>query len=233
MHGLMGRGKTTTIAKGLQKPRPMLVDLPNHGASCWMMISTTSKSPRSDRRRTPSRFCKTNQPSSDTRWWQGRHAAGVASSRADRRADYRGHLSTDHPPVNSNTYWAPCKLDLSQVLTPRCTCQAETDINNTAVRGLITKLDRDEHHGYLAAQSADALRCLPTIVDFPLDQRYDHPVLWIKVLARIHQRRVHRGHAKYSQHPKIQIRNTGHWVHSEQTQPFLQTIDYYIAGRYS
>src|SRR5699024_8819913 len=37
LHGLMGRGKNfTTIAKGLtQTATSLLVDLPNHGASCW------------------------------------------------------------------------------------------------------------------------------------------------------------------------------------------------------
>ncbi|MDN6173699.1 MAG: alpha/beta hydrolase, partial [Yaniella sp.] len=37
LHGLMGRGKNfTTIAKGLtDTTTSLLVDLPNHGVSCW------------------------------------------------------------------------------------------------------------------------------------------------------------------------------------------------------
>ena len=245
MHGLMGRGKNfTTIAKGLQKTTTsLLVDLPNHGASCWTddfdyleIADLVAEELHRD-------FCK-DEPAVVLGHSMGGKVAMLLALRHPELI--AGLIIEDISPAQSSTsefehlLGTLQKLDLSQVTSRRdAHAKLKTDINNTAVRSfLLQNLIRDEHHGFTWQPNLQMLYDnLPTIVDFPhVDQRYDdHPVLWIKGANSdyINAESTVAMRKLFPSTRKIQIRNAGHWVHSEQTQPFLQTIDYYIAGRYS
>lgn len=245
MHGLMGRGKNfTTIAKGIQETTTsLLVDLPNHGASCWTddfdyieIADLVAEELRRD-------FCK-DEPAVILGHSMGGKVAMLLALRHPELT--AGLIIEDISPVQSSTsefehlLGTLLKLDLSQVTSRRdAHAKLKTDIDDAGVRGfLLQNLIRDEHVGFAWQPNLQMLYDkLPTIVDFPqVEQAYDdHPVLWIKGSESdyINDETTVAMRKLFPSTRKIQIRNAGHWVHSEQARPFIETIDYYIAGRYS
>lgn len=245
MHGLMGRGKNfTTIAKGIQETTTsLLVDLPNHGASCWTddfdyieIADLVAEELRRD-------FCK-DEPAVILGHSMGGKVAMLLALRHPELT--AGLIIEDISPVQSSTsefehlLGTLLKLDLSQVASRRdAHAKLKTDIDDAGVRGfLLQNLIRDDNDGFAWQPNLQMLfDKLPTIVDFPhVEETYDdHPVLWIKGSESdyINDETTVAMRELFPSTRKIQIRNAGHWVHSEQAKPFIETIDYYIAGRYS
>lgn len=245
LHGLMGRGKNfTTIARGIQETTTsLLVDLPNHGASCWTdsfdylhMADLVAEELRRD-------FCK-DEPAVILGHSLGGKVAMLVALRHPELA--AGLIIEDIAPLNSSTsefahlLGTLLKLELDD-LTSRTDAHAKlkSDIDNAAVRGfLLQNLVRDGEGGFTWEPNLQMLfDHLPTIVGFPaVTQTFDkHPVLWIKG-AESDYINDEAGVAMRKLFPvtrRIQIRNAGHWVHSEQPKNFIETINYYIAGRYS
>ena len=157
-----------------------------------------------------------------------------------------GLIIEDIAPLNSSTsefehLLGPfLKLDLTDISSRRdAHAKLKTDIDNTGVRGFCSRTwsvmrtadlsgnricrcshDRVTHQSWASRKSTRPSR--------------DHPVLWIKGEnsdyitdeATVEMRKL------FPMTRKIQIRDASHWVHSEQSKIFTDTIDYYIAGRY-
>ena len=245
LHGLMGRGKNfTTIAKGIQETTTsLLVDLPNHGASGWTenfdyieIANLVADELRRD-------FCH-NEPAVILGHSMGGKVAMLLALRHPELT--AGLIIEDISPVSSSTtefdhlLGTLLKLDLTQVSSRRdAHAKLKADIDDAGVRGfLLQNLIRDEHNGFVWQPNLQMLyNNLPAIVDFPtVDQTYQqHPVLWIKGSESdyITDETTVAMRKLFPATRKIQIRNAGHWVHSEQSAAFIDTIDYYIAGRYS
>lgn len=244
LHGLMGRGKNfTTIAKGLQDTTTaLLVDLPNHGASCWTtefdyieMADLVAEELRRD-------FCKERPAVILGHSMGGKVAMLLALRHPELTA---GLIIEDISPARSTTsefehlLGTLLNLDLSQVSSRRdAHAKLKTDIDDAGVRGfLLQNLIRNDD-GFIWQPNLQMLyNNLATIVDFPdVAQSYDrHPVLWVKGSESdyVNDEAAETMRKLFPMTRKIQIRNAGHWVHSEQPRAFLETIDYYIAGRYT
>ena len=245
LHGLMGRGKNfTTIAKGLQETTTsLLVDLPNHGASCWTdsfdyieIADMVAEELRKD-------FCK-DEPAVVLGHSMGGKVAMLLALRHPELT--AGLIIEDIAPGSSSTsefdhlLGTLLKLDLSQVSSRRdAHAKLKTAIDDAGVRGfLLQNLIRDEDNGFVWQPNLQMLYDnVPTIVDFPkVEQTYDaHPVMWVKGSESdyINDESTEAMRKLFPSTRKIQIRDAGHWVHSEQPKAFIETIDYYIAGRYS
>lgn len=244
LHGLMGRGKNfTTIARGLtDTTTSLLVDLPNHGASCWTkefdyfeVADLVAEELRRD-------FCKTEPAVVLGHSLGGKVAMLLALRHPDLIA---GLIIEDIAPLDSSAsefehlLGTLLKLDLQELSSRRdAHAKLKTDIDDTGVRGfLLQNLVRDDKNGFVWEPNLRMLYDnLPTIVGFPeIHETFDdHPVMWIKGEnsdyvndeATVAMRKL------FPMTRKIQIRDAGHWVHSEQPKIFTETIDYYIAGRY-
>ena len=245
LHGLMGRGKNfTTIARGIaETSTSLLVDLPNHGASCWTdgfdFIEITDLVADELRRD----FCKAEPAVILGHSLGGKVAMLLALRHPDLVA---GLIIEDIAPTNSTTsefehlLGTLLKLDLDG-LTSRTDAHAKLkgDIQQAGVRGfLLQNLVRDGKDGFVWEPNLQMLYDeLPTIVEFPdVHETFDaHPVLWIKGSESdyINDESAVAMRKLFPVTRKIQIRDAGHWVHSEQPKNFIQTIDYYIAGRYT
>jgi len=244
LHGLMGRGKNfTTIARGLaDTTTSLLVDLPNHGVSCWTdgfdyieMADLVADELRRD-------FCRDKPAVVLGHSMGGKVAMLLALRHPDLLA---GLIIEDIAPLDSSAsefehlLGSLLKLDLES-LTSRTDAHAKlkSDIDDTRVRGfLLQNLGRDGKGGFVWEPNVQMLYDeLPTIVGFPdVEGTFDaHPVLWVKGAnsdyindeADVAMRKL------FPATQKIQVRDAGHWVHSEQPKIFTATIDYYIDGRY-
>lgn len=244
LHGLMGRGKNfTTIARGLtDTTTSLLVDLPNHGASCWTddfdyfdMADLVADELRRD-------FCKHEPAVVLGHSMGGKVAMLLALHHPDLIA---GLIIEDIAPLDSSTsefdhlLGTLLKLDLTDINSRRdAHAKLKTDIDNTGVRGfLLQNLVRDEDGGFAWQPNLQMLYdSLPTIVGFPeVDETFeDHPVLWIKGENSdyINDEATDEMRKLFPMTRKITIRDASHWVHSEQPKIFTETLDYYIAGRY-
>lgn len=245
LHGLMGRGKNfTRIARGLvETTTSLLVDLPNHGASCWTedfdyieIADLVAEELRRD-------FCKDEPAVILGHSMGGKVAMLLALRHPDLAA---GLIIEDIAPLNSSAsefehlLGTLLKVDLDN-LKSRTDAHAEIkeDIDDDNVRGfLLQNLARDGQGGFTWDPNLRMLfDQLPTIVDFPeVNETFDdHPVLWIKGENSdyINDESAVAMRKLFPVTRRIQIRDAGHWVHSEQPQNFTETIDYYIAGRYN
>lgn len=241
----MGRGKNfTTIAKGIQETTTsLLVDLPNHGASCWTknfdyleMADMVADELRRD-------FCK-DQPAVILGHSMGGKVAMLLALRHPELT--AGLIIEDISPLNSSTsefehlLGTLLNLDLDSLGSRRdAHAQLKTDIDHTGVRGfLLQNLIRGDNNTFGWEPNLTMLYDnLPTIVGFPqvTETYHDHPVLWIKgeTSDYINDEAGVAMRELFPMTRKIQIRDAGHWVHSEQPKNFIETINYYIAGRYA
>ncbi len=245
LHGLMGRGKNfTTIARALtETTTSLLVDIPNHGESCWTdsfdyaeLADLVAEELRRD-------FCQDEPAVILGHSMGGKVAMLLALRHPDLIA---GLIIEDIAPQYSSTsefehlLGSLLRLDLNE-LTSRTDAHAKlkADIEDSTVRGfLLQNLARDDNKNFVWEPNLQMLYDnLETIVDFPdIDESFDaHPVLWIKGEHSdyINDESTDAMRELFPMTRKIQIRDAGHWVHSEQPKLFAQTIDYYIAGRYA
>lgn len=245
LHGLMGRGRNfTRIAKNLtETTTSLLIDLPNHGNSCWtehfdylQMADLVAEELRAD-------FCK-DQPAVILGHSMGGKVAMLVALRHPELL--AGLIIEDISPTHSSTsefehlLGTLLGIDLTK-LTSRIDAHAaiKTQINDDAVRGfLLQNLVRDGQGGFRWEPNLQMLfDNLDVIVDFPqVHATFDqHPVLWIKGERSpyIDDAAGEIMRELFPMTRKIQIRDAGHWVHAEQPQRFSDTISYYLAGRYS
>lgn len=245
LHGLMGRGKNfTTIAKGIQETSTsLLVDLPNHGASCWtdafdyiQLADMVAEELRRD-------FCKDEPAVILGHSMGGKVAMLLALRHPDLTA---GLIIEDISPNSSSTsefehlLGTLRRLDLTSLANRRdAHAKLKADINDAGVRGfLLQNLVRNDAGHFAWQPNIDLLfDSLPIITGFPqVNETYDaHPVLWIKgeTSEYITDEAGAVMRELFPVTRKIQIRDAGHWVHSEQPKNFIETINYYIAGRYA
>lgn len=245
LHGLMGRGKNfTTIARGItDTTTSLLMDLPNHGASCWTagfdyieMADLVAEELRRD-------FCK-DEPAVVLGHSMGGKVAMLLALRHPELV--AGLIIEDIAPTNSSASEFEHllgtllgKIDVSQ-LKSRTDAHAavKQDIDDKTVRGfLLQNLVRDDDGGFKWEPNIQMLfDNLDTIVDFPdVDATFDdHPVLWMKGEHSdyINDESAEVMRELFPMTRRIQIRDAGHWIHAEQPKHFIETIDYYIAGRY-
>lgn len=245
LHGLMGRGKNfTTIAKGMtDTTTSLLVDLPNHGVSCWTegfdyieMADLVAEELRRD-------FCKDEPAVVLGHSMGGKVAMLLALRHPDLLA---GLIIEDIAPTHSSASEFEHllgtllnKVDLSGIGSRREAHAAiKTDIDDAGVRGfLLQNLARDDEHGFRWEPNIEMLYDhLDTIVGFPdvVGTFEDHPVLWIKGENSdyINAESAEVMRELFPMTRRIQIRNAGHWVHAEQPKHFIETLNYYVAGRY-
>ncbi|MDN5742332.1 MAG: alpha/beta fold hydrolase [Yaniella sp.] len=245
LHGLMGRGKNfTTIAKGLtDTTTSLLVDLPNHGVSCWTegfdyveMADLVADELRRD-------FCK-DEPAVVLGHSMGGKVAMLLALRHPELL--AGLIIEDIAPTTSSASEFEhllgtllSKVQLTDIASRREAHAAiKKDIDDAAVRGfLLQNLTRDDDHGFKWEPNIQMLfDHLDTIVGFPdVEGTFeDHPVLWIK---GEHSDYINDASGAimrelFPMTRRIQIRDAGHWIHAEQPKHFIETLKYYIAGRY-
>ena len=244
LHGLMGRGKNfTRIARGLtDTTTSLLVDLPNHGISCWtdgfdyvQMADLVAEELRSG-------FCK-DEPAVVLGHSMGGKVAMLLALRHPELL--AGLIVEDIAPTHSSAsefehlIGTLLKIDLSS-LKSRTDAHAaiKADIRDDAVRGfLLQNLARDGEGGFMWEPNIEMLYDqLDAIVGFPeVETTFeDHPVLWIKGENSdyINDESSDIMRELFPMTRKIQIRDAGHWLHAEQPERFIDTLEYYIAGRY-
>lgn len=243
LHGLMGRGKNfTTIARGLaQTTTSLLVDLPNHGASCWtedfdyvQMADLVAEELRRD-------FCKDEPAVVLGHSMGGKVAMLLALRHPDLLA---GLIIEDIAPTSSTSsefehlLGTLLSVDLTE-LTSRNDAHAKIKdaIQDARVRGfLLQNLVRDGNDFAWQPNLRMLYDNLPAIVGFPeVTETFEHhPVMWIKgeTSDYINDESSVAMRKLFPMTRKIQLRGAGHWVHAEQPEHFIETIDYYIAGRY-
>ncbi len=245
LHGLMGRGKNfTTIAKGMiDTTTSLLVDLPNHGVSCWTdgfdyveMADLVADELRHD-------FCK-DEPAVVLGHSMGGKVAMLLALRHPELL--AGLIIEDIAPTNSSASEFEhllgtllSKIDLKGISSRQDAHAAiATEIDDAAVRGfLLQNLVRDDEQGFKWEPNIQMLvEHLDAVVGFPeVEGAFEsHPVLCIKgensdyindesgVIMR----------ELFPMTRRIQIRDAGHWIHAEQPKHFIETLNYYIAGRY-
>lgn len=244
LHGLMGRGKNfTTIARALtDTTTSLLVDLPNHGKSCWTdridyaeLADIVAAELRAD-------FCQDEPAVILGHSMGGKVAMLLALRHPDLIA---GLIIEDIAPQYSSAsefehlLGSLLRLDLNELESRNAAhAKLKADIDDSTVRGfLLQNLVRGEDKSFVWEPNLQMLYDnLEDIVDFPdIDDTFDaHPVLWLKGEHSdyINDDSTDAMRALFPMTRKVQIRDASHWVHSEQPKLFTQTIDYYIAGRY-
>lgn len=175
LHGLMGRGKNfTTIAKGMtESTTALLVDLPNHGVSCWTdgfdyveMADLVADELRRD-------FCNQEPAVVLGHSMGGKVAMLLALRHPELLA---GLIIEDIAPTSSSTSEFKhllgtllSKVDLTDITSRREAHAAiKQDIDDAAVRGfLLQNLVRDDNHGFQWEPNIHMLyEHLDTIVGF-------------------------------------------------------------------
>lgn len=245
LHGLMGRGKNfSTIARGIaETTTSLLVDLPNHGASCWTegfdyieMADLVADELRSD-------FCAT-EPAVILGHSMGGKVAMILALRHPDLVN--GLIVEDIAPVSSvgtsefvHLLGTLLRLDLD-ALKSRTDAQQKikTDIDDPRVSGfLLQNLTRTDN-GFAWEPNLQMLfDNLDDVMGFPnIDAVYDDvPVMWMKGERSnyINDETEVSMRKLFPMTRKVQIRDSGHWIHSEQPQKFMETVNYYVAGRYN
>jgi pimeloyl-ACP methyl ester carboxylesterase len=255
VHGLFGQGKNwTTIGKGLaERHRVTLVDLPNHGHSPWTdrvdyldMVELLA-----------TELEQFGEPVTLVGHSMG---GKVAMQLALRRPELLRALvvvdiapveypisggRTDDPDEEASPFAAYIDamraLDLDQ-LTTRDDADAalKAAVRSRMVRSfLLQSLVREglgEGGGWrwrlnldLLARDLGELRGFP---EPPSGASFDGPVLWIAGANSTYVLPEDRPHmdALFPATRLVRIKNAGHWVHSEQPQIFLATLERFLAS---
>jgi pimeloyl-ACP methyl ester carboxylesterase len=242
LHGLFGQGKNfTTIARTLQPEfRSLLVDLPNHGRSGWtdelgyeLMADLVA-----DRLR--------DGFASDGPVHVVGHSMGgkVAMVLALRHRELVDRLVVvDISPVGGgeqgefeHLLGSLAALDLS-TLSRRSDADERLrgPIDNARVRGFLLQNLRSGKDGFFWQANLDLLRRqLPAIGAFPEDLTgtFDGPVLWVAGERSPYVRSEHEAPMRqlFPRTTLLTIKNTGHWVHSEQPEAFISALRTFLSG---
>jgi pimeloyl-ACP methyl ester carboxylesterase len=252
VHGLFGQGRNwTTIAKGLAGDhRVTLLDLPNHGHSPW--------TDRVDYVEMAQRLGDDLERFGEQVTLVGHSMGGkVAMQLALRRPELLRALvvvdiapveypltggRTDDPHEEQSPFAAYIAamqgIDLGTLATRTEADEALRDVvPSRMVRGfLLQNLEREGTAGWrwrlnleVLCRDLDRLRGFP---EPPPGARYDGPVLWIAG-ANSHyvlDRDRDRMQELFPGTRLVRVKNAGHWVHSEQPDIFLATLQRFLSA---
>ena len=252
VHGLFGQGRNwTTIAKGLAGDhRVTLLDLPNHGHSPW--------TDRVDYVEMAEHLAGDLERFGEQVTLVGHSMGGkVAMQMALRRPDLLRALvvvdiapveypltggRTDDPHEEQSPFAAYIaamqRIDLTTLATRSEADDALRDVvPSRMVRGfLLQNLEREGTAGWrwrlnldVLCRDLDRLRGFP---ELPPEARYDGPVLWIAGADShyVLDRDRDRMQELFPGTRLVRVKNAGHWVHSEQPEVFLATLQRFLAA---
>lgn len=243
LHGLFGQGKNfQTIARGLEPEwRSLLVDLPDHGDSPWTEHVDYPAMADEVERAVRARLAEGEKV----------HVVGhsmggkVAMLLALRHPELVDHLViVDIAPAAGGStgefehlLGALAGLDLATLGS-----RAEADaalagpITNPTVRGfLLQNLRRTEDGGWRWRANLELLRAeLDAVAGFPdVDgASFDGPVLWVAGARSDYVRPEHVEpmRALFPRTRQLTVKDSGHWVHSEQPEVFTQALRVFLAA---
>ena len=252
VHGLFGQGRNwTTIARGLADGhRVTLLDLPDHGHSPW--------TDRVDYEDMAGHLAAELAEFGEPVTLVGHSMGGkVAMQLALRRPDLLRALvvvdiapveyplaggRTDDPHEEQSPFAAYIEamqaIDLSTLGSRQEAGDAlRGAVRSRMVRGfLLQNLEREGTAGWRWRLNLDVLcRDLDRLRGFPEPPpgaQYEGPVLWIAG-ANSHyvlDRDRDRMHELFPSTRLVRIKNAGHWVHSEQPEIFLGTLQRFLAS---
>lgn len=245
LHGLFGQGKNfQTIARGLEPEwRSILVDLPNHGASSW--TDRVDYADMADAVAATLRTVPADDDATSPRFAVVGHSMGgkVAMMLALRHPELVERLVVVDiaPGPGGGTeefehlLGALATLDL-EALESRSHADAQLTelIASPTVRGfLLQNLQRADGGGWRWRANLDLLRAqLDVVGGFPdVDATCDGPVLWVAGDRSDYVRPEHgeRMRELFPRTRQLTVKDSGHWVHSEQPKVFTQALRVFLA----
>ena len=242
LHGLFGQGKNfTTIAKALAPGhQSLLVDLPNHGASAW-----TASVDYADMAESVAEAIRQALPGERVAVVGHSMGGKVAMVLALRHPDLVERLAVvDISPVSTSGMSefeglldALATLDLGALSSRREADAALRElIPNDATRGfLLQNLQHKDGSWSWKANLELLRRDLGNIGDFPegLDAApYAGPVLWVAGGESPYVRLEHAEpmRALFPRVRRVTVKDSGHWVHAEQTAIFTEILRAFLAA---
>lgn len=251
LHGLFGQGKNfQSIARALEPQwRSLLVDLPNHGDSPWTdrvdyadMADAVAATVRA---RLADDDASGGEEGSSRVHVVGHSMGGkVAMLLALRHPELVDRLVVvDISPAGGDgtgefehLLGALAGLDLDAVTSRADADAALTEpIGSPTVRGfLLQNLRRTDDGGWRWRANLDLLRAsLDVIGSFPDPggASFDGLVLWVAGERSDYVRPEHAEpmRALFPRVRQLTVKDSGHWVHSEQPQVFTETLRVFLA----
>lgn len=241
LHGLFGQGKNfTTIAKALQPDfASLLVDLPNHGRSGWtdsidydQMADAVAHELRGG--------VAADGPVHLVGHSMGGKVAMMLALRHPELVERLVVVDIAPGPGGGTEEFehllgALATLDL-EALESRSHADAQLTelIASPTVRGfLLQNLQRADGGGWRWRANLDLLRAqLDVVGGFPdVDATYDGPVLWVAGDRSDYVRPEHgeRMRELFPRTRQLTVKDSGHWVHSEQPKVFTQALRVFLA----
>ncbi|WP_364518212.1 alpha/beta fold hydrolase [Nocardioides sp. LML1-1-1.1] len=242
LHGLFGQGKNWTgVAKRLAvRHRVLLVDLPHHGRSDWPERFDFARSAELVAETIPD-----DEPFTLVGHSLGGKVAMVLALLHPARVERL--CVADISPVaypegrEFPGYFAALRgMDLSQVVHRSDADRLlEPAVPDTTIRSfLLQNLRRDPHaqHGWSWQVDLDGLaRDLPVISGWPEQELahtapYDGPVLWLAGSRSAYVQPAYDAAMDrwFPRNRKVTLKDTGHWLHSERPDLFLEIIQRFL-----
>ncbi|WP_153396577.1 alpha/beta fold hydrolase [Ornithinicoccus halotolerans] len=242
LHGLFGQGRNfNQIAKGLTPDyRSLLVDLPNHGRSPWTV--TFDYNEHAD---LVAARLRADGAGEDPVHLVGHSMGGkVAMLLALRHPELvRRLVVVDIGPVHSGEMSefehlldSLAGLDLERVESRTHADELLSEpITTPTVRGFLLQNLRRDGDGWRWQANLELLRReLPAIGGFPEHEgSYDGPVLWVAG-EKSPYIEPEDGPAMRRLFPRtrlVTVKDSGHWVHSEQPEHFVATLRVFLGAQ--
>ncbi|KRC56817.1 MULTISPECIES: alpha/beta fold hydrolase [unclassified Nocardioides] len=242
LHGLFGQGKNWTgIAKQLaEKHRVLLLDLPHHGRSDWLEHFDFAESAALVAGAVPA-----DEPFTLVGHSLGGKVAMVLALLHPERVERL--CVADISPVRYDEsrefpgYFAAMRgMDLSQVVHRSDADRLlEPAVPDTTVRSFLLqnlRRDPDAPSGWSWQANLDVLaRDLGVISGWPEEELahaapYDGPVLWLAGARSSYVQPAYDAAMDrwFPRNRKVTLKDTGHWLHSERPELFLQILQQFL-----
>ena len=241
LHGLFGQGRNfTQIAKALiPELRSVLVDLPNHGRSPW--LDTTDYEVVADQvaELVRDRYVE-NGPVHLVGHSMGGKVAMVLALRHPELVDRL--VVVDIAPVTSDgadefehLLDSLARIDLEAIeRRSDADDSLAADVGDERVRGFLLQNLRRGSDGFGWQANLDLLRAeLSTIAGFPEVQgTFERPVLWVagERSPYVQPEYADAMRALFPSTRLVTIKDSGHWVHSEQPEAFVSTLRAFLTA---
>lgn len=244
LHGLMGRGKNfTTAARGLGDDyRCLLVDLPNHGESAW-----TDRFDYAEQADLVADFLASGFAAQGPVNLVGHSMGGkTAMTLALRHPELVERLVVvdiaparrPRPAKGSSSDFTHLLGSLAALDLGAIETRADADrrlqeaIPSRTVRGFLLQNLRRVDGGFRWQPNlAMLLANLDAIGDFPrTEAHFDGPVLWIagERSDYIGEDDLPEMKRLFPRTTRVAVKDSGHWVHSEQPGTFLDILRYFL-----